>query len=84
MQLNAVRLGLAGGIVWGVSLCLMTLAGAYCGYGLKFLEVMADVYPGYTVTATGSLVGLVIGFFDAFIGLVIFGWLYNRLGGSSA
>jgi len=81
MGLNPKSLGLAGGVLWGVSMFIMTLVSCYTGYGSMFLSLMADVYPGYEVSLFGSLIGLVYGFIDGFIGLFIFGWLYNKFNG---
>ena len=76
-MLNAKSLGLAGGVLWGISMFIMTFAGVYSGYGTRFLQIMVDVYPGYEISVTGSFFGLAYGFVDGFIGLYLFGWLYN-------
>jgi len=78
-MLNAKKLGLAGGILWAVSMFIMTWASILWGYGVEWLNLMASIYPGYEISAVGSVVGLVYGFFDAFIGLFILAWLYNKL-----
>jgi hypothetical protein len=80
MKLKPVPLGVAAGILWGV-LCvfLTTLLSVYTGYGKAFLEVIPEsVYPGYSITLTGSFIGLVYGFFDGFFCGVIFAWIYNK------
>lgn len=79
-MLNAKKLGLAGGVLWGFMVFFMTLANIWFGYGSMWLQLMADIYPGYAVTYVGSLVGLVYGFLDGFIGLFLLGWLYNHFG----
>lgn len=79
-MLNAKRLGVAGGIVWGASVFLMTLASLFFGgYGGEWLRMLSDVYPGFVVSYVGSIVGLVYGFVDGFIGFYLIGWLYNKL-----
>lgn len=78
-MLSAKRLGLAGGILWGVAMFLMTLANIFFGYGGLWLGLMANVYPGYDVSYFGSLVGLVYGFVDGFVGLYLLAWLYNKI-----
>lgn len=72
-------LGLTGGILWGLCMFLMTNLAVGTGYGKELLNVFASIYPGYTITILGSLVGLVYGFIDAFIALYIFAWLYNLI-----
>jgi len=78
-MLNAKKLGIAGGILWGFSMFFLTLANIFFGYGTLFLDLMADVYPGFQVSYVGSLIGLVYGFLDGFVGLYILGWLYNKI-----
>jgi hypothetical protein len=79
MELNPKRLGVAGGILWGVSLFVLTLLSVYTGYAAQWLSMLPSVYPGYAVSVGGSIVGLLYGFVDAFIGLFILAWLYNKL-----
>ena len=80
-MLNARNFGLAGGILWGVWMFIFTLLSIYTGYGIMFRDLMVDVYPGYSITFFGSVVGFIYGFLDGFIGLYIFAWLYNKLNG---
>ncbi len=42
---------------------------------------MGSIYPGYHVSLTGSVVRLVYGFCDAYVGLYLFAMLYVRLSG---
>lgn len=78
-MLHPVKLGIAGGILWGGSMFVCTLLAVYFGYSKQFLMLMADIYPGYTISLWGSIVGLIYGFLDAFVGLFLLGWIYNRL-----
>lgn len=79
MKLNIAKFGLAAGIFWGLSMFILTFTGIWFGYALQWLNLMADIYPGYEITPTGSIIGLIYGFFDGFIGLSIFAWIYNKL-----
>jgi len=80
MKLHAVKFGLAAGIFWGVVLFVFTLIAATSGYGAVWLKTfIVTIYPGYSVSFTGSVVGLVCGFVDGFVGCWIFASLYNRL-----
>ncbi len=78
-MIHPVQLGIAGGIVWGGCMFISTFLALYFDWGRQFLEMMSGIYPGYQITLLGSIVGLVYGFFDAFIGLILLGWIYNRL-----
>lgn len=79
MNCNSKSLGLAGGILWGISMLVLTLLAVKTGYALGFMNLMTEVYPGYSVSATGSLIGLIYGFVDGFIGGYVFASLYNWL-----
>ncbi|HUJ77285.1 MAG TPA: bacteriophage holin [bacterium] len=82
MKLHALKFGLAAGIFWGVCLFLFTWVASLSGYGTPWLQaVVVPIYPGYTVSPLGSVLGLVYGFLDGIIGCSIFAWLYNRLVG---
>ena len=78
MTLNAKSLGLAGGVLWGVLLLVMTLISVWTGYGAGFLNAIAGIYPGFSIGYLGSVIGLVYGFVDGFIGLFVLAWLYNK------
>ncbi|WP_068469358.1 bacteriophage holin [Candidatus Protochlamydia phocaeensis] len=78
-MLYPVRLGIAGGIVWGVSLFLFTILSLYSGYAEQFLNLMANIYPGYEISWPGAFIGLLYGFADVFIGLALIAWLYNKM-----
>ena len=48
------------------------------GYGGAFGELLASIYPGYSVSLAGSIVGLFFGLADGFIMGLLVVWLYNR------
>ena len=77
--LDPVKFGLAGGILWGAIMLLMTLIASSNGFGTAFLELFVSIYPGFTITFGGAVLGLIYGFIDMFVGLYIFVWLYNWL-----
>jgi len=78
MKLNVKGLAMAGGVLWGLCVFVITLIAINNGYGTEFLGLVASIYPGYEISAAGSVIGLIYGFVDGFIGLYIFGWLYNK------
>ena len=80
MKLKPIALGIAAGILWGGCIFLMTLLSVYSGYGKAFLEAIPEsVYPGYSISAAGSFIGLGYGLVDGFICGVIVGWIYNKI-----
>ena len=78
MRLDTKALGLAGGTLWGAVILILTLVSLGNGYGESVLRLLLDIYPGYSISGTGAVVGLVWGFIDGFIGCYLFAWLYNR------
>ena len=78
MKLNVKAFGLAGGLLWGASMFLLTWLGLM-GYGSQEAGSIARAYyVGYSVTPIGSLIGAAYGFFDAGIGCTIFALIYNK------
>jgi len=79
MRLNAVKLGLAGGIFWGVVLFVMSWVSMLTNYAVFWLNHWMDVYPGFDLTVAGSIFGLIYGFLGGFLALFLIGWIYNLL-----
>jgi hypothetical protein len=77
-RLDVIRLGVAGGLVWGFSVFFLTLIASGTGYGVEFLSILS-FYPGYEISFGGSAVGFIWGFVDGFIGLGLLAWIYNHL-----
>ena len=78
-KLNVKAFALAGGILWGAALFILTWLGIL-GYGSTVGGMMIKAYYiGYSVTPIGSLIGAVYGFFDAGIWCGIFALIYNKL-----
>lgn len=78
-MLDAKRLGLSGGVLWSLSIFILTILAIYTGYSTQFLNLIGSVYLGYSISWPGAFIGLVYGFFDGFIGLYLLAWLYNQL-----
>lgn len=78
MKLSVKALALSSGIFWGLCLLLGTLLAVYTGYLNDVVSVFEGIYPYYSVTLMGAVVGFVWGFIDGFIVGLIFGWLYNK------
>lgn len=79
MKLDIKAFALACGIIWGLGMLVITW------WVIAFEGVTGDptalgvIYRGYNISPTGSIIGLVWGFFDGVIGGAIFAWLYNLL-----
>jgi hypothetical protein len=77
MKLNVKAFALTGGLFWGTGLFfiawwIMLFEGAT---GERTL--IGQLYPGYSISPLGSLIGLVWGTADGMIGGAVFAWLYN-------
>ena len=82
-KLNVKALALTCGIFWGGFMF-------FIAWWLIILEgfnaeptFFTRMYPGYSYSALGSVIGLAWGFVDGLICGLIFGWLYNMLNKSS-
>lgn len=82
MKWDTKRFAITGGITWALCLFAITLVSAFTGgsYAKPFLDGIGSIYPGYSISLVGSIVGLVYGFFDVFIGVYIFTWVYKKIG----
>ncbi|HTX86854.1 MAG TPA: hypothetical protein VMC41_02185, partial [Candidatus Nanoarchaeia archaeon] len=56
-----------GGAFWGLTLFLATILAVLTGYGAGFMNLVGGIYPGYSISYSGSLVILFFGFMDGFI-----------------
>ena len=86
MKLSVKGLALAFAIVWGGAIFLVGVANLVSDtYGVAFLEVMASVYPGYSLDGDFGqvLVGTLYGALDGAIGGFVFGFLYNKFAGGA-
>jgi hypothetical protein len=80
MKLKPFALGTALGLVWGGALFITTLLSSYTNYGKLFLEAIPQsLYPGYSISLSGSFLGLIYGFLDGLICGTIIGWIYNKI-----
>lgn len=78
-RIDAVRFGLAGGVVMAALCFVMTLLAVLNGYGAAFLQQFEGLFIGYDISITGSLVGLAYGFLCGFIELFFIAFIYNLL-----
>ena len=79
MKLDVKSFALTTGLFWGIGLFLFTW------WVIAFDGVTGDItligrlYRGYSISPTGSLLGLLWGFVDGLIGGALFAWLYNSI-----
>jgi hypothetical protein len=78
-MLNAKKLGFAGGILGGLTMLIITFFSITNDYGTAWLELMKSIYPGYTISEIGCIVGMVYGFIDGFVFFYLLGWIYSKI-----
>jgi len=79
MRLNVKAFALACGIIWALGMLFLTWWIIAFGGATQEKFGIGRIYLGYNISPVGSLIGMVWGFVDAFIGGAIFAWLYNLL-----
>jgi len=81
MELNAVKFGLAGGIVAGLCVFITTLMTAIFGWFPMYTSIVIDLYGmlGYKASFLGAILGAIYAFVDGFIFVGVFAWIYNKL-----
>lgn len=79
IQAFAVTLGL----VWGAVVALMAFTALF-GWGDAFVALLSDIYVGYAPGPLGALIGFLWGAAEAAIGVLIIGWVYNRVSSALA
>jgi hypothetical protein len=80
--MNLKAFAIAGGILWGLLVFAFTVLETARGAG-HTLGKLVIVYPGYSVTYLGSVVGLIYGLVSGAILAAAFCWLYNKAGGAA-
>lgn len=79
MKLDVKAFGLTCGILWGLAMFLLTWWIIIHEGSTGDPTFIGRVYWGYSITAGGSIVGLIWGLIDGFISGLIFAWVYNLI-----
>jgi len=77
MKLHVKSLSMTCGLVWGAALFLLTWWIIIFEGASGEATFIGRVYRGYSISPTGSLIGLVWALADGLIFGAIFAWLYN-------
>ena len=78
MKLDIKALSLACGILWGLTVFLVTWWVIVLDGVTGDPTWLGQVYPGYNISPVGSAIGLGWGLIDGLIGGAVLAWLYNR------
>lgn len=77
MKLNVKSFALTCAILWGLGVLFGTWWIIILDGSTYDPTIVGKVYRGFNLSFTGSIIGLIWGFFDGLIGGAIFAWLYN-------
>ena len=77
MKLNIKAFAITMGLVWGIGLFLLTWWIIAFDGATGEITLIGRLYRGYSISPSGSLIGLIWGFIDGLIGGGIFAWVYN-------
>lgn len=76
-KLSVCNLGMALGIVWGLSLFFCAILTMLSGMGAPFVDIFSTLYWGLDATIIGAVFGLFWGFIWGFIMGALIAFFYN-------
>jgi len=79
MKLDAVKFGLAGGIISALFMFVLALGSAFAGWGTGMLDSIATMYVGYKAGFVGGLIGATWAFVEGFVSFYLIAWVYDYL-----
>lgn len=82
MKLKLLAMGVAGGVILGGVIFLLTLSARLGGHG-QHLALLQLIFWHYSISFRGTLIGLVYGFVCGFVGGGVFAWIYNLIAGEA-
>ena len=84
MKLDLRAFAITCSLVWGFGLFFLTWWIIMFDGPTGEVTLIGRLYRGYSISPTGSVIGLLWALLDGFVGGAIFAWLYNRIAGKSA
>ena len=78
MKLNIKAMAIAFGLVWGISLFVITWWIILLEGSSNATTFLGKFYIGHSLTPIGSVIGFIWGLIDGAIGGAMFAWLYNK------
>ena len=84
MKLNVKAFALACGLISGLGLFLLTWWIIVFEGATGDITIIGRIYRGYSISALGSIIGLIWAFLDGLIVGAIFAWLYNLIAGRAS
>ena len=81
MRFDVKALAITCGVLWSLTLFIVTWWIIAFDGQTGEVTWFGRIYRGYSISALGSVIGLVWAFFDGLIGGAIFAWVYNLIAG---
>ncbi len=78
MKLNIKAMAIAFGLVWGITLFVITWWIILLEGSSNATTFLGRFYIGHSLTPIGSVIGFIWGLIDGAIGGAMFAWLYNK------
>jgi len=79
MKIDALKFGLAGGIIAALFVVLLAIGSALGGWGTGLLESLSSMYIGYKAGFLGSAIAAVWSFVEGFVTFYLIAWVYDYL-----
>ncbi|MBS3080270.1 hypothetical protein J4221_02255 [Candidatus Pacearchaeota archaeon] len=79
-KLNALKFGIAGGIITSLFIFVITIGGIF-NYCIECTSLVSAIYDslGYSITLIGAFIGATYAFIDGFVISWLFAFIYNKL-----
>jgi len=84
MKLDLRAFAITCSLVWGFGLFFLTWWIIMFDGPSGEVTLIGRLYRGYSISPTGSVIGLLWALADGFVGGAVFAWLYNRIVARSA
>lgn len=81
MKLNIKAFATACALLWGFGLFALTWWIMVFNGATGEVTMIGKIYPGFSISPVGSVIGLGWALVDGFVGGFVFAWLYNILCG---
>lgn len=75
--------GLSLGIFGGLLIIVYSLLCSITGYGIEIETFLEAMFPGYSLTLSGAIVGVVWMFSIGYMSGAVLAWIYNKLAKNS-
>lgn len=79
MKLDAVKFGIAFGIIYATIFFLYAMIGALFGWGEEMIDLIGKFYVGFGASFMGAVIGAIWGLAIGFVFFALAAWIYNRL-----